>query len=165
MWVVSVYFLLYHHNPFTFAEAPTTADTVATSIKHKDIDENSGDDGMQTSNNDCPECSIIKRSGKHSCCARGGSWFKKCGDASDPKFNHTWAEGVEACKTFASAGWVADRAEISREEAYDNPPINGATDYHDNVHDRDDLGTVDSTEYSRVSKIFVYTILFIISHW
>ena len=51
-----------------------------------------------SSNNRCPKCGIIKKSGTLSCCARGGSWFKKCGDAGDAQFDYTWAEGIQACK-------------------------------------------------------------------
>ena len=51
-----------------------------------------------TSSTVCPNCGTAKKSGKRSCCARGGAWFKKCGDAGDTKFEHTWAEGVQACK-------------------------------------------------------------------
>ena len=47
----------------------------------------------------CPKCSDNKKSGALSCCARGGSWFKNCGDAGDSKFDHTWAEGIQACKS------------------------------------------------------------------
>ena len=46
----------------------------------------------------CTKCGSTKRTGKHSCCARGGAWFKKCGDAGDTQFDHTWAEGIQACK-------------------------------------------------------------------
>jgi len=45
----------------------------------------------------CSKC-FASQSGKLSCCASGGSWFNKCGKAGDSKFDHTWAEGVEACK-------------------------------------------------------------------
>ena len=45
----------------------------------------------------CPTCGTIKKSGKLSCCARGGAWFKKCGDPGD-NFEYTWFEGMEACK-------------------------------------------------------------------
>jgi len=38
-------------------------------------------------------------SGKLSCCTRGGSWFQKCGNLGDPNFDHTWNEGVQACRT------------------------------------------------------------------
>ena len=47
--------------------------------------------------NTCPECGSTKKSGILSCCARGGAWFKKCGDADDTMFDHTWAEGIQAC--------------------------------------------------------------------
>ena len=48
----------------------------------------------------CPKCGAIKKSGERerSCCARGGAWFKNCGDVGDTKFDHTWAEGIQACK-------------------------------------------------------------------
>ena len=46
----------------------------------------------------CAKCGS-RRSGALSCCARGGAWFKKCGDAGDEQFDHTWAEGVQACKS------------------------------------------------------------------
>merc|ERR1711934_1145418 len=47
----------------------------------------------------CFKCGTIKKSGKLSCCARGGSWFKNCGDNGDSNFEHTWVEGVQACKS------------------------------------------------------------------
>ena len=43
-------------------------------------------------------CGVTKKSGKHSCCAPGGSWFQNCGDFGDSKFDHTWFEGIQACK-------------------------------------------------------------------
>ena len=46
----------------------------------------------------CPKCGIKKKSGKPSCCFSGGAWFKNCGDASDPNFDHTWMEGARACE-------------------------------------------------------------------
>ena len=50
-------------------------------------------------NSICSKCGSLKRSGKRSCCARGGAWFKNCGDAGDTQFDHTWAEGMKACKS------------------------------------------------------------------
>ena len=52
----------------------------------------------------CPKCGTTKKSGKLSCCARGGAWFKKCGDGGDTKFEHTWTEGIQACKS----KWLRD---------------------------------------------------------
>ena len=46
---------------------------------------------------ECATC-VFTNAGKLSCCARGGSWFNNCGDAGDKKFEHTWAEGIQACK-------------------------------------------------------------------
>ena len=47
----------------------------------------------------CSKCGTTKVFGKLSCCAPGGSWFKNCGDADDTMIDHTWAEGVQACKS------------------------------------------------------------------
>ena len=52
----------------------------------------------------CPKCGSAKKSGKRSCCAPGGAWFKNCGDAGDTEVDHTWAEGVQACKSALSTG-------------------------------------------------------------
>lgn len=46
----------------------------------------------------CPTCGIIQKSGKLSCCARGGSWFANCGNAGNTNFGHTWYEGIRSCK-------------------------------------------------------------------
>ena len=50
-------------------------------------------------NSVCPECGILKRSGRASCCAPGGSWFGKCGSVANVNLGHTWNEGIRACKT------------------------------------------------------------------
>ena len=52
--------------------------------------------------NGCPKCGSTKKSGKHSCCGRGGAWFKNCGDAGNSKFGHTWAEGIQTCRGFGT---------------------------------------------------------------
>ena len=46
----------------------------------------------------CPKCGSVKKSRERSCCARGGAWFKACGDVGDSQFDHTWADGIQACK-------------------------------------------------------------------
>lgn len=52
----------------------------------------------KTGSPQCSKCGIIRKSGKKSCCARGGSWFQICGTADSTKVEHTWVEGVQACK-------------------------------------------------------------------
>ena len=54
--------------------------------------------GSSNSGRGCSKCGTAKKSGERSCCARGGTWFKNCGDAGNAKFDHTWAEGIRACK-------------------------------------------------------------------
>ena len=51
----------------------------------------------------CPMCGMAKKSGKLSCCARGGAWFQTCGDVGNKQFEHTWVEGVQACNGFAAS--------------------------------------------------------------
>ena len=51
----------------------------------------------------CLACGTIKKSGKLSCCARGGSWFGDCAatviaDWFIAEVQHTWYEGIQACK-------------------------------------------------------------------
>ena len=68
----------------------------------------------------CLKCAVMKESGNLSCCARGGAWFQKCGDAGDTTFDHTWTEGIEACerKSFGTcvcemnALWWASRWQL-----------------------------------------------------
>ena len=46
----------------------------------------------------CPKCGTVEKTGKLSCCAPSGAWFKNCGDDDDSRFDHTWTEGIRACK-------------------------------------------------------------------
>ena len=46
----------------------------------------------------CPKCGTIGKSGKRSCCGRGGSWYRNCGSAGNTKRRHTWYEGMQTCK-------------------------------------------------------------------
>ena len=59
----------------------------------------------------CYKCSNTKKSGKRSCCAHGGTWFKNCGNAGDIEFDHTWAEGIKVCEGELLTGslmlWIA----------------------------------------------------------
>jgi len=54
-----------------------------------------------TARTECSSCAPLKKSGKLSCCARGGAWFKNCGNTGDSAFDHTWVEGIHACKKSA----------------------------------------------------------------
>merc|ERR1712032_235797 len=46
----------------------------------------------------CPKCGSFAKSGRVSCCAPGGSWYKNCGGATNKHADHRWFDGVEACK-------------------------------------------------------------------
>ena len=52
----------------------------------------------------CPKCGKFEKSGRASCCAPGGAWYKDCGGAGNNKnVDHMWFEGVEACKRKSKA--------------------------------------------------------------
>ena len=46
----------------------------------------------------CPKCGAFEKSGRLSCCAPGGAWYKNCGGAGSRKADHRWFDGVESCK-------------------------------------------------------------------
>ena len=46
----------------------------------------------------CSKCGTFRKSGRVSCCAPGGAWFKNCGGFRNRNVNHKWFEGVQACK-------------------------------------------------------------------
>ena len=57
----------------------------------------------------CHKCGTIEKSGKHSCCGRGGSWYKNCGAAGSANSDHTWHEGIRACKARLQYKTVIDQ--------------------------------------------------------
>ena len=80
---VVVYLVQYSHSH------PCTATPMTTSMSEV------------SSNNRCPKCGTVTKSGATSCCARGGAWFKNCGDVGDTRFGHTWTEGIRVCEHVA----------------------------------------------------------------
>ena len=41
---------------------------------------------------------------RYTCCGPGGAWSGKCGAVGDADFEHTWTEGVKACKGVGQEG-------------------------------------------------------------
>merc|ERR1711907_873784 len=61
----------------------------------------------------CPKCGKFKKSGKKSCCGRGGSWYKNCGTSDNKKskkFDHTWFEGIQVCKSAVAKSFASMNA-------------------------------------------------------
>ena len=75
---------------------------------------------MTTAASVCPKCGTNK-AGKRSCCGRGGSWFGKCGDAGDSKFDHTWVDGMRVCKRSALPVNVGQGSATRSEEEQTTP--------------------------------------------
>ena len=89
----------------------------------------------------CPKCGTIGKSGKASCCGRGGSWFRNCGSAGNAKLRHTWSEGILACTTRAQWNRVRPRQP------------NGAQQLNSSYH----IGMRISKAVITVAKIFEFT--------
>ena len=54
----------------------------------------------------CSKCGTFRKSGRVSCCAPGGAWFKNCGRAGNRNVDHMWSEGVAACRRkFKANAW------------------------------------------------------------
>ena len=86
------------HTPFLAAVGPpVTVKPVVPTVTATPIAVNPG--------TTCPKCGTVKKTGKRSCCAGGGSWYKKCGDEGDSKFDHTWTQGFQACTGKLKACW------------------------------------------------------------
>ena len=57
----------------------------------------------------CPKCGTFEKSGRKSCCAPGGAWYKNCarsGGARSKNVDHKWFEGVAACKRKFNANCI-----------------------------------------------------------
>ena len=51
----------------------------------------------------CSKCGTFGKSGRVSCCAPGGAWYKNCGGVANKNVDHSWFEGTEACKRKSEA--------------------------------------------------------------
>ena len=105
----------------------------------------------------CPKCAINK-AGKRSCCARGGTWFKNCGDTGDTTVDHTWAEGIQACGSALQA--VASSLKAPLEEVHpldNNKPRNNTQQQTDNYRSIGISNAENSNLEGRVglSQVFV----------
>ena len=103
----------------------------------------------------CPKCGTIKKSDKRSCCARGGAWFNNCGDDGDGDSDHTWFEGIQACKTPSSS--------ISGEAQAQAMKTTSAQHLHDTKQSTigpvtaDDVRATSSKDYGELTNIIVFT--------
>ena len=73
----------------------------------------------------CTRCGTIAKSGKRSCCGRGGSWFKNCGGISDTKRHHMWYEGIQACKARSQSTTIIGH-QLNGAQQEDIDPSEGA---------------------------------------
>ena len=102
------------------------------------------------SSNVCPKCGYIKKSGKLSCCAHGGAWFKNCGDVGDRKVNHTWIEGVKSCKDFLSSASVESSLQAMFHNVKVNPHLLNNTKSEDGEDERITMYRLSGVSYSNI---------------
>ena len=120
----------------------------------------------------CPACGIMKKSGKHSCCARGGAWFKNCGDTDDSKFDYTWTQGIKACQGFTTS--VTAKTPLlqgTRDSAYPLQTTRAGNGSHQQTANIDyadsmsNVGRTDSEDRGGIAKNRLYFyVLLIFSH-
>ena len=79
---------------------------------------------LLTNSDACSVCATSKHTGKLSCCASGGSWYKKCGSPGDTRFYHTWVDGIQACNSFARQSSSEASARAFAQSHYDFRPLN-----------------------------------------
>jgi hypothetical protein len=114
----------------------------------------------------CPKCGSIKKSGKLSCCARGGAWFKNCGDAGDPHFDHTWVEGIQACKKNVRSNLVNPPLIMFHHESNNGNPLNTSHQHTKIYYPTESLSDVDSMNSEdcvELSKLATYAFVLFIS--
>ena len=128
---------------------------------------------VQSSSGRCPKCGTTKKSDTRSCCARGGAWFKNCGDVGDTKFDHTWSEGIQACEKVVSNLLIESprRAELLNVTAIDRTKDTGQQDTKINCsyiqNSMSNAGVMDCEYYdghARVS-LCIYILAMVTSHF
>ena len=113
----------------------------------------------------CPKCGTSKKTGKRSCCASSGAWFKNCGDVGDTKFDHTWTEGIRACKGLVTLVPVQSTLERMLHHArvfvypHKTAQLRNATQQQTNRYSTgsmSDTGTSDPETHVGVAKVLIY---------
>ena len=111
----------------------------------------------------CPKCGTNKQSGKTSCCFSGGTWFKKCGDSAiASNSEHTWAEGIQACKVSFSGEaqgqtMLRHQTSIVHQQILREQEITGATTVQTTYVD-----TTNSIEFGDTAGLIVINVVLIL---
>ena len=66
----------------------------------------------------CSKCGTMRKSGKRSCCAPGGAWYKNCGSADNAKVGHTWLEGLQTCRDYSGSSSLQSQAKLRQEQTW-----------------------------------------------
>ena len=94
----------------------------------------------------CPRCGTIGKSGKSSCCGRGGSWFRNCGGGGNTRLQHTWYEGIQACKARSQSKTIIGH-QLNGAQRKDIDPSQGS----DMVNDKTVLAVTKMFELTSVN--------------
>ena len=89
----------YHARSSLYSHSPLVGTSMTMCLQHSPTEARTGTSlsTVNSGSDGCSECGTTKKSGRRSRCARGGTWFRNCGDAGDGQFGHTWKEGIQAC--------------------------------------------------------------------
>ena len=112
----------------------------------------------------CPKCAVNKKSGKHSCCASGGAWFNNCGANGNSNSEHTWLEGLQACKDVTSLFSVKAEAKFVMKQT-NTTQLSNDVEQHIVDHTSvvvHDAPTANSGDNNRLSYIVVLTSVLLI---
>ena len=108
----------------------------------------------------CPKCGTNAKSGKLSCCAPGGAWFKNCGDNGDSRFNHTWFEGIQACSSGPESS-LSGGPQAQLVSPHDAHPLKTTRPRNTTQERIADIATgTDSSSYIEISRVVGFTILY-----
>ena len=113
----------------------------------------------------CPKCAVNKKSGKHSCCTSGGAWFNNCGTSGNSNSEHTWLEGLQACKDVARLFSVKAEANFFVIKQTNSTQL--SNDVEQQIVDHTpvaahDVPTANSRDNNRLSYIVVFTSVLLI---
>ena len=93
----------------TYDTGAANSEAITTSASTKTL-------GITSSNEMiCPKCGTFEESGRVRCCAPGGAWHKNCGGAGNRNADHTWFDGVEACRRKSTANAMQIDPLVNRE--------------------------------------------------
>ena len=111
----------------------------------------------------CPKCAMLNA--LLSCCAPNATWYENCGTAGDSDFEHTWDEGLEACRNaerLPLAKTEVIRMLINQAPLFQQIIVVQNTSVHSSVANIYNAPAADSSSYDQLSPVVVIPRLFMV---